>query len=97
MTELPNDAVVQECLTEREYIGQFVEVCDQSDANYVSGLLIMNSLNPNSQLYNPIYFLHALLTEKGELSSREAITLIDNAFYSFISGISDTAEPDTVV
>lgn len=96
MTELLDDAVVQECLAEREYIGEFVEVCDQSDTDYVSGLLVMNGLDPNSQLYNPIHFLHALITEKGELSSREAITLIDNAFYSLLSGISDNDEAEPV-
>lgn len=97
MTELLDDAIVQECLTEREYIGEFVRVCDESNADYVSGLLVMNDLDPNSELYNPIYFLHSLLTERGELSSREAIALIDNAFYSLLKGISDTAEPDPVV
>ena len=97
MTELLDDAIVQECLTEREYIGEFVRVCDESNADYVSGLLVMNGLDPNSELYNPIYFLHSLLTERGELSSREAIALIDNAFYSLLKGILDTAEPDPVV
>ena len=97
MTELLDDAIVQECLTEREYIGGFVKVCDESNADYVSGLLVMNGLDPNSELYNPIYFLHSLLTERGELSSREAIALIDNAFYSLLKGILDIAEPDPVV
>jgi len=99
MTELLDDAIVQECLTEREYIGEFVAVCDESNADYVSGLLVMNGLDPNSDLYNPIYFLHSLLTERGELNSREAIALIDNAFYSIISGMSDNVkeEPDPVV
>jgi hypothetical protein len=95
MTELLDDAIAQECLTEREFIGEFVSVCDESDTDYVSGLLVMNSLDPNSELYNPLYFLHAILTEKGELSSREAITLIDNAFYSLISGMSDVVEGET--
>lgn len=99
MMELLDDAVVQECLAEREYIGEFVAACDKSDTDYVSGLLVMNSLDPNSELYNPVYFLHSLLTEKVELSSREAITLIDNALYSVISGIANITEeePDHVV
>lgn len=96
MMELLDDAIVQECLAEREYIGEFVAVCDQSNTDYVSGLLVMNDLDPNSEVYNPIYFLHALLTEKGGLSSREAITLVDNAFYSLISGMSDKVEEETV-
>lgn len=95
MTDFLDDAIVQECLAEREYIGEFVEVCDQSDTDYVSGLLIMNDLDPDSDLYNPIYFLHALLTEKGGLSSREAITLVDNAFHSLLSGMSDKVEEET--
>jgi hypothetical protein len=94
MTELLDDAIVQECLTEREYIGEFVAACDESDTDYVSGLLVMNGLDPHSGIYNPIYFLHSLLTEKVELSSREAITLIDNAFYSIISGIANITEEE---
>jgi hypothetical protein len=98
VTEFFNDNIVQECLKEHEYIEKIADFCDKNDLDYVSGLLAMNELDPNSDLYDPIQLLHALLVDRAELSSREAITLIDNAFNAMIDGIvSNTSEDATPV
>jgi len=81
----------EDVISEREYIGEFVKACDECSTDYVTGFLVMNELNPNSDLNRPIYHLHRLLVEQAELNPREAISLIDNAIYALLNGGSSSS------
>lgn len=98
MTEFFDDNIVQECLKEHEYIEKIANICEENDINYVEGLLVANELDPDSNLYDPLQLLHSLLVERADLSPREAIALLDNAFNAMIEGIlSNTSEEATPV
>jgi hypothetical protein len=94
MTDCFNDDLIAECLTESDYIPKIVEFCDENRVSYVGGLLVVNDLDPDDDRYNPIYLLHTMLTEGCELNSREAVTLLDNAFEAFIGGIAETIKEE---
>jgi hypothetical protein len=82
------NATVEKCLVESDYIPELVEICDENDKPYVVGLLAINDLDPDNDLYDPVYLLHDLLVNAAEMSNREALTLIDNAVNAVIEGIA---------
>lgn len=84
----------QTCLKESDQIDQLVQICEEHETNYVTGLLAFNSLDPGDEIYDPIYLVNEILIKEGEMSPREAITLIDNALNSFIEGLVESVESE---
>lgn len=83
--------VTKRCLTESPYMEKLINACDSEECNYVSGLLILRGLDDFDESYDPLYVIHDILTEAGQMSEREAIVLIDNAINSVLDGIVKSA------
>lgn len=84
-----DDATIEKCLAESDYIDELVELCDESDKPYVVGLLAINDLDPDDERFEPVYLLHEVLVNAAEMSPREALALIDNTLNAVIEGIAE--------
>lgn len=70
-------------LDEANYIAQIIQESDKQGIHYLDGLLIINGYDPENSLFSSAYLTYDILTEEGEMSSREALTLIDNILSAY--------------
>ncbi len=73
-------------LTETEDLSEVFELCDNSSMPYIDGLILSYrpDCDPESEEFQFVRFLYQVLVEDGQMSDKEAVTLIDNSFLSFV-------------
>ena len=86
--------MIDRALKEPKFIEEIVRVCDESETDYVTGIIIYYNLDPEEERYDPLYLLYDILTEKGEMSEREAMVLIHNSVQAVIRGMLDIGKDD---
>lgn len=58
----------------------------------LADFLAIKGLDPDSDRYDLVYLIHQILVNAADMSPREALTLIDNAFNALIDGIAETSD-----
>jgi hypothetical protein len=73
-------------LTETEDLSEVFQICDDKGVPYIDGLILSYrpDCDPESEEFQSIRFLYQVLVEDGQMTDKEAVTLIDNSFLSFV-------------
>lgn len=70
---------------------EIFEECNTHGIPFLDGLISSYCPNadPESEVFTPIRTLHEVLVRDGQMSEREAATLIDKSFYSLAQALPE--------
>ena len=87
---------IQDCLAEGEILTQILEVCDREDIDYFEGFVAAIGLDNTDERVNPARLIYNILCTDGEMSEREAVTVLDNAIRGVFECIAEREDEDGV-
>lgn len=87
---------VQDCLAEGEVLTQILKVCEREEIDYLEGFLLAIGLDNEDERVNPARLIYNILCTDGEMSEREAVTLLDNAIRGVFECIAEREDGDNV-
>jgi hypothetical protein len=75
-----------------DLLSEIFAECEQHGVPLLSGLILSYcpEADPETEQFAPLRLLHEVLVRDGEMSDREAATLIDNAFLSLAHSLPES-------
>jgi len=87
---------VQDCLIEGEILTKIIEVCQRENIDLFEGFITAIGLDNEDERVNPARLIYNILCTDGEMSEREAVTLLDNAIRGVFECIAEREDGDDV-